>query len=147
MESINLTSLLGAVRDRYAKSLGSFELFEGFHETGSGVSTWDTFRSFGGSMVRVLYFSATSGKVRDIVGRQGVHNSSQDGTVEGTGHAMTNRQGLTLSFHTHTFEGQAVNTGAGKGYRTLRADRILAINANGQQYLTALGRRIIEQIN
>jgi hypothetical protein len=146
MDSLNLTTLLGSVRDSYAKKLGDFLLFDGFHETGDGVSTWDRFRSFRGEMVRVLYFSATSGKIRDIVGRQGVHNSSQDGTVEGTGHAMTNRQGLTLSFHTHTHEGRAVNTGAGKGYRTLRADRILAINANGQQYVTDLGRRIINEL-
>lgn len=139
---MNLSSLLSAKADRYAKNQGDFLLLDGFNYTGTGVSTWDWFRGLGGSFVTVLYLTG-KGEVRLIVGRQGVHNSSQDGTVEGKGHAMASRDGLTLSFWTETY-GDKVNTGAGKGYRTLRADRILAVNVNGAQFVTDTGREIID---
>ena len=165
-EFLNLSELFGAKNDRYAKAQGDFKLFEGFNYTGDGVSTWDWFRGLGGSFVTVLYFTA-KGEIRNMIGRQGVHDSSQDGTVEGTGHAMASRDGLTLSFWTACNaakvnvdtsdlpEGseaivaaaaakEKVNTGAGFGYRTLRADRILAVNANGAQYVTDTGTAMID---
>lgn len=141
-ETLNLSELFGAKKDRYAKAQGAFLLFDGFNYTGSGVSTWDWFRGLGGSFVTVLYLTAKN-EIRCIVGRQGVHNSEQDGEVQGTGHAMANRDGLTLSFWTGT-DGDKVNTGAGNGYRTLRADRILAVNANNKQYVTDTGSALIE---
>lgn len=139
---LNLSELFGAKADRYAKAQGAFLLKDGFTYTGDGVSTWDWFRSLSGSFVCVLYLTGKN-EVRLMVGRQGIHSSSQDGTVAGTGHAMANRDGLTLSFWTETY-GDKVNTGAGKGYRTLRADRILAINVDGQQYVTDTGSALIE---
>lgn len=141
-ENINLSSLFGAQNDRYAKAQGDFLLFNGFNYTGNGVSTWDWFRSLGGSFVTILYLTAKN-EIRSMIGRQGVHDSSQDGTVAGTGHAMANRDGLTLSFWTGT-DGDKVNTGAGKGYRTLRSDRILVVNANGKQYVTDTGKALID---
>lgn len=141
-ESLNLSELFGAKKDRYAKAQGAFLLFDGFNYTGSGVSTWDWFRTLTGDFVTVLYLTAKN-EVRLIVGRQGVHNSEQDGAVQGTGHAMASRDGLTLSFWTAT-HGDKVNTGAGKGWRTLRADRILAVNADNKQYVTDTGSAMIE---
>lgn len=139
---LNLSELFSAKADRYAKAQGAFLLLDGFNYTGNGVSTWDWFRGLSGSFVTVLYLTADK-QVRLIVGRQGVHNSEQDGTVAGTGHAMASRDGLTLSFWTATY-GSKVNTGAGKGYRTLRADRILAVNVDGAQYVTDTGSALIE---
>lgn len=139
---MNLSTLLSAKADRYAKVQGAFILFDGFDYTGDGVSTWDWFRGLGGSLVSVLYLTA-KGDVRLMVGRQGVHNSEQDGTVQGVGRAMANREGLTLSFWTAT-HGDKVNTGTGQGYRTLRADRIIAVNVNGQQFITDTGSALIE---
>lgn len=139
---LNLSALFGARADRYAKAQGAFLLEDGFHYTGDGVSTWDWFRGLSGSFVTVLYLTAEK-QIRLMVGRQGVHSSSQDGTVAGTGHAMASRDGLTLSFWTATY-GSKVNTGAGKGYRTLRADRILAVNVDGAQYVTDTGTALIE---
>lgn len=145
-ETLNLTSLLGLRRDRYAKNVGAFLLSDGFAYIGDGVSVWDWMRSIGGLQVRIAYICA-DGKRRDMIGRQGVHDSAQDGTVAGTGHAMSNRDGLTLSFWTCAY-GDKVNTGSGEGYRTIRADRILAINIQRGdeiegQFVTDTGHALI----
>jgi hypothetical protein len=92
--------------------------------------------------MRIIY-ECLDGKVRDVIGRQGVYNSNQDGRVENVGHAMTDAGLLTFSFWTAT-HGSKVNTGAGKGYRTLRAHGVIAIHVNGRDYLTAYGQHIIE---
>ncbi len=51
---------------------------------------------------------------------------------------MASESAGTLSFWTCAY-GDKVNTGAGKGYRTLRADGILAINVDGTSVLTDAG--------
>lgn len=147
MESttIDLTSLLGLRRDRYAKNVGHFLLTKGACEgIGNGLEVWDWMRNLGGLQLRIAYLCENL-KRRDIIGRQGVHNSRQDGKVKGDGHAMASREGLTLSFWTCIFDsegneltGEALriyqdehpdkcNTGTGLGYRTIRSDRILAV--------------------
>ena len=140
-ENLNLTALLGLRKDRYAKAQGAFSLRDGFEYIGNGPTVWTWMRQKGGLQMRIAYL-CEDGKRRDIIGRQGVWQSSQDGTVEGSGHAMTNRHNLTLSFWTAT-DSDKVNTGTGKGYRTIRADRILAVNVNGQQFVTDTGSELI----
>ncbi len=156
MESLNLTSLLSAVRDRYAKNVGAFELFANFGQLGNGPSVWQWMRAQKGLQMRVLYLTK-SNVVRDMIIRQGVHKSMQDGIVAGTGHAMANQETGTLSAWTCVFDGKAVNTGAGFGYRTMKAERILAINlhtvddkdnptAIHSQYVTETGSAIISLV-
>ena len=136
----NLTTIFEAKRDSYAKRQADFILADTVQLLGGGhAEVWDFMRAIGGRMVRIVY-ECKDGTRRDIIGRQGVHASKQDGEVQGTGHAMASASLLTLSFHTHTFEGRAVNTGAGKGYRTLRAAGILAIRVDGVDLLTAQGQ-------
>jgi hypothetical protein len=142
VRTVNLSALLSAKADRYARNQGAFILRDGFNYTGSGAATWEWFRGLANSFVSVLYLTE-KGQVRSMVGRQGVYKSEQDGEVQGIGHSMASRDGLTLSFHTNA-HGDKVNTGSGKGYRTLRADRILVVNVNGQQFVTDTGRALID---
>ena len=135
----NLTEILRAKRDRYARAQGEFILASDVSVCDSERALWDWIRSLGGRQIRVIY-RTLDGTVRDMVGRQGVHNSEQDGTVAGTGHAMASADRLTLSFWTATY-GSKVNTGAGKGYRTLRAAGVLAVRCEGHDVLTGEGLR------
>lgn len=139
---INLTELWNAKRDAYAKRQGDFVLKGDVVLLGDPVQVWDFVRGLGSRIFRVLYV-CQDGTVRDIIGRGGVYDSSQDGTVAGTGHAMASQERLTLSFWTGVHGGRKVNTGAGKGYRTLRAAGILAIRCEGHDILTAMGQASI----
>lgn len=127
METLDLTALLSAVRDRYAKAVGSFELFAGSANIGNGPCVWQWMRARKRLQMRILYLTKAN-VVRDMIVRQGVHKSTQDGTVAGTGQSMANEETGTLSAWTCVFGGKAVNTGAGLGYRTLKAERILVVN-------------------
>jgi len=133
----NLTETFEAKRDAYAKRQGAFILTGDVVLLGDAAEVWNFLRACGDRIFRVIY-RCKDGTVRDIIGRQGVWNSSQDGTVAGTGHAMACAERLNLSFWTFA-HGKKVNTGTGKGYRTLRAAGILAIRCEGHDILTAEG--------
>ena len=135
----NLSTIFGAQADAYAKTQGNFILADTVFVGMSHNETWDFLTQLGGKLFRVIY-ETLDGKRIDIIGRQGVHNSTQDGEIAGTGHAMRSAHRLTISFHTHVFEGRKVNTGAGKGYRTLRAAGILAIRVDQTDILTCQGQ-------
>lgn len=135
---INLSEKFVAKRDVYARQMGAFIVTGEVVNAGDAVSVWDHFVALESRMIRVIY-RCKDGSIRDIVGRQGVHDSQQDGKVAGNGHAMRSRANLTLSFHTHTHGGAAVNKGTGKGYRTLRAAGILAYRVEGHTFLTDEG--------
>lgn len=138
---VNLTVLLGARKDRHARKLGDMILGTKVVRIGGARETWQFVRDCGGRMFRVLYL-CKNGTIRDIIGRQGVYASSQDGTVQNVGHSMTNEDRLTLSFWTDASGGK-VNTGAGKGYRTLRAAGILALRIDGTDIITDAGARML----
>jgi hypothetical protein len=142
---MNLTALLGARKDRHARKLGDLTLGQKFVRIGDAREVWSFVRACGGRMFRVLYL-CKDGKVRDIIGRQGVHDSRQDGMVENVGHAMASAERLTLSFWTDTSGGK-VNTGAGKGYRTLRAAGILALRIDGTDIVTDAGERALALVS
>jgi hypothetical protein len=135
--AIDLGNLLSARADRYARRMGRFILSGACVRLGSAQDVWTFVRACGGRQMRVVY-RCLDGTVRDIVGRQGVYASAQDGTVRGIGHAMASADRLTLSFWTAT-HGTKVNTGTGAGYRTLRAAGILAIRVDGTDILTDAG--------
>jgi len=135
--TLNLTETWGAKRDRYASRQGEFILSDDCKVIGDAREVWEFVRNLGGRTFRVIYV-CQDGTVRDMIGRQGVHQSSQDGTVQNIGHAMACADRLNLSFWTFA-HGQKVNTGAGKGYRTLRAAGILAIRCEGWDILTQYG--------
>lgn len=143
MTDVQLGSLLNATRDRYARTLRPFAL-SGQVEIGSNaVSVWEFLRSQNGKQFRVLV-QCQDGTVRDWIGRGGVYNSEQDGEVQGIGAPMSNRDLLNLSFWTAT-HGKKVNTGSGKGYRTLKAEFVIAIHAEGNQYFTEFGMRLCRE--
>ena len=152
-ENLNLTALLGLRKDRYAKAQGAFSLRDGFEYIGNGPTVWTWMRQKGGLQMRIAYL-CEDGKRRDIIGRAGVHNSKQDGKVAGTGHAMADRANLTLSFWTCVFDAtgkESVNTGTGQGYRTIRADRILAVNLEQgdkieSQHITTAGQILLDTV-
>jgi hypothetical protein len=52
---------------------------------------------------------------------------------------MASEEKLNLSFWTGT-HGDKVNTGTGKGYRTLKASGILALRIDGVDIMTEAGR-------
>lgn len=136
---VNLTELWNAKRDSYAKRSGDFVLSGDVVVIGDARETWQFVRGLGSRIFRIIYV-CQDGTVRDMLGRQGVYDSSQDGTVQNIGHPMADAERLNLSFWTCTFNGRAVNTGAGKGYRTIRAAGILAIRCEGHDILTETGR-------
>lgn len=135
---MNLSQQFVSIQDSYVSRMGDFVVADQAISAGDSVSVWDHFVALGGRQIRVIY-RCKDGKVRDIVGRQGVHASAQDGKVQGNGHAMRSRSNLTLSFHTSVHNGAAVNVGAGKGYRTLRAAGILAYRVDGVDFITNEG--------
>jgi len=139
---MNITTTFGAKRDRYAKAQGEFILGATVVRLGDAQEVWTFLRAIEGRSFRVIY-RCLDGKVRDMIGRQGVYKSSQDGTVAGTGHAMASAERLNLSFWTYAY-GKKVNVGAGKGYRTLKASGILAIRCEGTDILTDEGIRELE---
>lgn len=134
---VNLTQTLEAKRDRYAKAQGAFVLSGDVVRIGSARDVWTFVRACGGRTFRVVY-RCQDGTVRDMIGRQGVYASAQDGNVQGIGHAMASAERLNLSFWTFA-HGQKVNTGTGKGYRTLRAAGILALRVDGVDIMTDAG--------
>ena len=142
---MNLTQTFAARKDRHARKLGDLVLGQKVVRIGDSRTVWTFVRNCGGRMFRVLY-ECKDGQIRDIIGRGGVHDSVQDGTVQNIGHSMTNEENLTLSFWTDTSGGK-VNTGAGKGYRTLRATGILAIRIDGTDILTDAGMRKLAQLD
>lgn len=137
-QSINLTEAWEAKRDRYAARRGNFILSDSVIVIGDAREVWEFMRACGDRIFRVVY-RCKDGTVRDMIGRQGVYNSEQDGMVQGNGHAMTSADRLTLSFWTFA-HGKKVNTGSGQGYRTLRAEGILAIRCEGNDILTHEGQ-------
>lgn len=136
--ALNLTALWEAKRDHYAKRQGPFVLKGDVVLIGDAREVWEFIRACGDRIFRVIY-RCKDGTVRDLIGRQGVYKSEQDGTVLNIGHAMADADLLTLSFWTFA-HGQKVNTGSGKGYRTLRASGILAIRCEGHDILTQAGQ-------
>jgi len=136
--TVNLTEAWDAKRDSYAKRQGAFILSGDVVLLGDAREVWQFLRACGDRIFRVVYV-CLDGTVRDMIGRQGVWNSSQDGTVEGIGHAMASEERLNLSFWTFA-HGKKVNGGTGKGYRTLRAAGILAIRCEGNDILTEAGQ-------
>lgn len=136
---INLTQQWDAKRDRYASRQGEFILSGDVTILPQG-SEWDFVRALGGRVFRVVYV-CQDGTVRDMIGRQGVYASEQDGEVQNIGAPMA-REGSHLSFWTFA-HGQKVNTGAGKGYRTLIAANILAIRCEGNDILTEHGAKYL----
>jgi hypothetical protein len=134
---MNLSTILEARPDSYAKRQGAFVLKGNVARLGSPSEVWNFVRAIGGRQFRVVY-RCLDGTVRDMIGRQGVHKSSQDGTVAGIGHSMANAESLNLSFWTAS-HGTKLNTGAGKGYRTLKASGILALRIDGTDILTDAG--------
>ena len=132
---INLTETFGAKRDAYAKAQGDFVLRGNVTILPDMVSIWDFMCKLAdlGKLCRIVYV-CRDGSIRDMIGRGGVYKSSQDGTVAGTGRPMRSAHRLTLSFWTATHGGK-VNTGPGKGYRTIRAAGILAIRCEGQDFI------------
>lgn len=136
-QTINLTQVFEAKRDRYAVRQGEFILSDEVVLIGDAREVWDFMRACGDKIFRVVY-RCKDGTVRDMIGRQGVYQSQQDGRVQGIGHAMATA-GENLSFWTFA-HGQKVNTGKGAGYRTLKASGILAIRCEGHDILTAAGQ-------
>jgi hypothetical protein len=134
---INLTQAWEAKRDRYARRQGEFVLSGEVIMVGDAAEVWAMVRAWGGRTFRVIYV-CQDGTVRDMIGRQGVYASEQDGAVMGTGHAMADAERLNLSFWTYA-HGDKINTGTGKGYRTLRAGAILALRCEGNDILTEAG--------
>jgi hypothetical protein len=137
-KTVDLTETWEAKRDRYAKRQGNFVLSGDVVLIGDAMEVWEFMRACGDRIFRVVY-RCLDETVRDMIGRQGVYKSAQDGEVLNVGHAMASAERLTLSFWTFA-HGEKVNMGGGKGYRTLRAAGILAIRCEGHDILTEEGR-------
>lgn len=134
---MNLTEQLGAKKDKHAKRQGDLVLGAKVVRIGNASEVFAFVSNLESRFFRILY-RCKDGTVRDMTGRQGVYNSKQDGEVLNVGHAMRNVERLTLSFWTDC-QGGKVNTGSGSGYRTLRAEGILALRIQGTDILTDAG--------
>lgn len=134
---MNLNMILGATKDVFARRLGDLVLGQRIVKLGSAQEVFEFVSKLESRIFRVIYV-CQDGSIRDMTGRQGVYASKQDGMVRNVGHAMRNEERLNLSFWTAT-HGAKVNTGAGKGYRTLCARGILAIRVDGCDILTDAG--------
>ena len=138
---MNLTVKLSAKRDSYAKGVGPFVLPDSFVRIAQG-DVAGFVAKVGARFLRILY-RCKDGVVRDVIGRQGVYASAQDGVVTGEGHAMRH-DGYSIGLWTNVGKGPAVNTGAGFGYRTLRIEGILALRVEGVTILTDRGAEAIQ---
>lgn len=134
---MNLNTALGATKDRHATRAGDIILGNEIVRIGDSLEVFQFVSKLGSEFFRIIY-QCLDGKVRDMIGRQGVFASKQDGEVEGIGPRMRNEERLNLSFWTDT-RGGKVNIGAGKGYRTIRAAAILAIKVRGTVIVTDAG--------
>ena len=134
---VNMTERLGAIKDAHARKLGDFTLRAQIVQIGGAREVFEFVSNLGGRFFRVVY-RCKDGRIRDMTGRQGVYASAQDGEVQGTGRPMRNAERMTLSFWTDA-RGGKVNTGAGAGYRTLRAEGILAMRIEGTDIVTDAG--------
>jgi len=134
---MNLTTILGATKDRHARKLGDLILGQRVIRLGDAQEVFEFVSKLDFRFFRIIY-ECLDGSIRDMIGRQGVYLSKQDGMVQNVGHAMRSEERLTLSFWTDA-RGGKVNTGAGKGYRTVRALGILAIRVDGADILTNAG--------
>lgn len=133
---IDLTKTLKAKRDSYARGIGAFILPEAFVRMAQSDVAGFMAR-VGTRFLRIVY-KCRDGVVRDVIGRQGVWQSEQDGMVTGEGHAMR-IDGHSIGLWTAVGKGPAVNTGTGFGYRTLRVEGILALRVEGVTILTDRG--------
>lgn len=134
---MNLTEQLGAKRDAHAKRQGDYVLGAKVVRIGNAREVFNFVSNLDSMFFRVIYL-CKDGTIRDMTGRQGVYNSRQDGMVQGIGHSMRNADKMTLSFWTDA-RGGKVNLGTGHGYRTLRAEGILALRIQGTDILTDAG--------
>lgn len=133
---IDLTKTLDAKRDSYARGVGPFILPTEFVRIAQS-DVAEFLAKVGARFLRIVY-RCRDGVVRDVIGRQGVYQSAQDGVVTGEGHAMR-RDGHSIGLWTAVGKGPAVNTGTGFGYRTLRIEGILALRVEGITVLTDRG--------
>ena len=134
---MNLTTILGAKKDNHARKLGDLILGSKVVRIGDARDVFEFVSNLESRFFRVIY-RCLDGSIRDMTGRQGVHNSKQDGEVLNVGHSMRNEESLNLSFWTHCLGGK-VNLGTGKGYRTLKAAGILLLRVQGTDILTDAG--------
>ena len=134
---VNLTEVLGAKRDRHARAQGDLVLGSQVVRIGDDAAVFGFVSNLESRFFRIVY-RCQDGTIRDMTGRQGVFDSRQDGMVQGVGHRMRDAVRLNLSFWTDA-RGGKVNTGSGKGYRTIRAAGILAIRVQGTDILTDAG--------
>lgn len=148
MEATNITQTLGARKDAHARAQGDLILRNHVVVIDSAQAVFEFVSKLDGRFFRIVY-RCLDGQIRDMTGRQGVWNSRQDGEVQGIGHSMRDAARLNLSFWTATFGGK-VNTGTGKGYRTIRAEGILLLRIkddNGQDtdILTGAGLAALQR--
>lgn len=141
---VNLSKLWRARKDQYAKQLGDFVLSCDAMQIGDPQEVWFTMRNNIHLQHRILW-RCKDGVVRDVVIRQGVYQSRQDGPLSHDGHSMADFLLLNLSSWTCVHEGKAVNTGSGKGYRTIKAKGILAIRVQQTDMLTLEGLTLIRE--
>lgn len=134
---LNLSKLLGARKDAHARNVGDLILGSQVVRIGGARDVFNFVSNLDSRFFRVVY-RCKDGKIRDMTGRQGVYNSRQDGMVQGVGRPMRNADKMTLSFWTDA-RGGKVNLGTGHGYRTLRAEGILALRIEGTDILTDAG--------
>ena len=141
---LNLSTMLGAKKDKYARKLGDLILGSKVVRIGSARDVFEFVSNLESRFFRVIY-RCLDGSIRDMTGRQGVYASKQDGEVQGTGHRMRNEERLNLSFWTDC-QGGKVNLGMGKGYRTLKAAGILLLRVQGTDILTDAGIEALRSI-
>ncbi len=133
---MNLSRTFSARRDNFAKGMGDWILRddESISILGDWREVFATLDRFvaNGWQFRLIVESLKKTR-HDIVVRRGVYKSQQDGTVQGVGAAMTDATTGNFGTWCHVYDGKAVNTGAGKGYRTWNAGRVLAIRTTNEK--------------
>jgi len=134
---VNLTKTLRAVVDRNGARRGDWKATSVVAVDRAAIVAVLALAASKGTFLRIIYRCA-DGRVRDVIGRQGVYSSQQDGDVAGTGHAMA-KDGETVSFWSQGL----VNERRDSGYRTLRIDGILAIKVAGVTMLTPAGKQTL----
>jgi len=134
---MNITAALNAKKDRHARKLGDLVLGQKVVRIGDAREVFEFVSKLESRFFRIVY-RCLDGSIRDMIGRQGVYASKQDGEVQNIGHRMRNEERLNLSFWTDC-QGGKVNTGTGKGYRTIRAAGILMLRIEGTDILTDAG--------
>lgn len=108
------------------------------------INAEEAISGFGGLFFRMIARSERTGRLHDVIVRQGVYKSKQDGMVKGTGNRMR-KEGRRFGTWAYSPTGVPLNTGEGKGYRSWLYSNVILVVARDGIGVTSEGTRLLTE--